>query len=146
MVAMRKQETLEYIQGNAGVHLRGIKNHFDAPIRSVVNRLKKLENEGKVFSVKDGKYRYYYPISMKGKEPKLKLTPKQKEIVFLLDYFDDEIPISEFVYELDIKRTTIVYHLKFLLKNGFVGREKKKGTYYYFKKGEKDERKTRRND
>ncbi|MDP6156472.1 MAG: hypothetical protein QF682_10150 [Candidatus Thermoplasmatota archaeon] len=99
---------LSYITNNPGIHCREIGRRLKLSIRQMRNAVSSLENEKKIFSEYDGRYKRYFPISMKEKWRPVSLNPTCRKIVDIIKQ-NPGIFIRDIAKKRGKTRTAIVY-------------------------------------
>ena len=69
---------LHFIHNNPGSHFRKIKKELGLSIGTIQYQLNKLENEGKIVSIQDHFYKFYFPIGV--------FQEREKEILQILNH------------------------------------------------------------
>ena len=122
---------LSFITNNPGIHCREIGRRLKLSIRQMRNAISSLENEKKIFSEYDGRYKRYFPISMKNKWKPVSLNPTRREIADIIKK-NPGISIYDIAKKRDRKRPTILYHIRRLTEMDIIEAELRKGKYYYY--------------
>jgi predicted transcriptional regulator len=120
-----------YIGANPGEHFNAIKRALDLPNGTFAHHLNVLEREGYIKSQTDGMFKRYYPMDMKvpTSEGGLKRTQ-----VLILEVVGESPGISqrEIASVLGLSSSTIGYHMKDLLHEGYIKKERRGiGVRYY---------------
>ena len=69
---------LEFIQNNPGSHFRKIKKELGLSVGTIQYQLKKLEDNGKIISLENYFYKFYFPIGV--------FQERQKELLQVLNH------------------------------------------------------------
>ncbi len=128
---LRREEVLDhetrgmirgYILANPGDHFNSIKSTLDLKNGTLAHHLHILEREKIVKSVKDGKYRRFFPIGMKVKE---RAFPTKMQAM-ILDIVEETPGITQkdIASQLGISQPTISYHIAKLKKSKRLRTEK----------------------
>jgi predicted transcriptional regulator len=122
-----------YIIDNPGVNFSGICEEFDLPLGVATYHLDVLERENFVQSVRDGRLKRFYSTDTKVPNGKMRKTPEEIRTT-LLDIVSAHPGVSqkELIRELGIDRETVGYHIRILVKEGFIVASKK-GRYTVYK-------------
>ena len=69
---------LHFIHNNPGSHFRKIKNELDLSVGTIQYQLNKLEKDGKILSIQNNFYKFYFPIGV--------FQEREKEILQILNH------------------------------------------------------------
>ena len=132
---INESKILNYIRDNPGLHLRRIKNDLGFSMGTIQYYLRKLEKEGKITSVRNGLYKYYFPISMfQVKERNLLQILSQetaRDILFFI--VEEKNPSqSDIVTSIGISSAAVNWHISRLLELDLID-ENKDGKFKRYK-------------
>jgi predicted transcriptional regulator len=120
---------LEFIYNNPGSHFRKIKKELGLSIGTIQYQLNKLENDGKIVSIQNRFYKFYFPIGV--------FQEREKEILQILNHpslrniilfiIEKKNPSkNEIASYLDISYSSVNWHLERLIAYNMII-EKKDG-------------------
>lgn len=120
---------LEFIYNNPGSHFRKIKKELGLSIGTIQYQLNKLENDGKIVSIQNRFYKFYFPIGV--------FQEREKEILQILNHpslrniilfiIEKKNPSkNEIANHLDISYSSVNWHLERLIAYNMII-EKKDG-------------------
>ncbi|HID71797.1 MAG TPA: winged helix-turn-helix transcriptional regulator [Thermoplasmata archaeon] len=119
-----REELYQYIVNNPGKNYITIKKELQLKNGTLIYHLKTLENQRFIKSIKDGRYRRFYPRGMKIKKERNTLTAIQQRIVELLEK-NPGMSQSRIAEVLGQSRQTINYQIGKLKKNKIVEVERR---------------------
>jgi predicted transcriptional regulator len=121
-----------YIIDNPGINFSGICEEFDLPLGVATYHLDVLEREHYVQSVRDGRLKRFYSTDTKVPNGKMRKTPEEiRDALLVIVSEHPGISQKELIRELGIDRETVGYHIRVLVKDGFlVGSKKGRYTVY----------------
>jgi len=105
-----REELYQYIVSHPGKNYISIKNELDLKNGTLIYHLKTLESQRFIKSIKDGRYRRFYPWGMKVSKNKEQLSAIQQKIIDLLEE-QPGISQSKIGVELGQSRQTINYQI-----------------------------------
>ena len=105
-----REELYQYIVSHPGKNYISIKSELELKNGTLIYHLKTLENQRFIKSIKDGRYRRFYPWGMKVKKDENQLSSIQKKIIEVLDE-NPGISQSKIGEELGQSRQTINYQI-----------------------------------
>ncbi|UCE38212.1 MAG: PQQ-binding-like beta-propeller repeat protein [Thermoplasmata archaeon] len=120
-----------HIQSKPGTHFNEIRKTLRLGNGNLAYHLRKLEKEGFINSVRDKRYRRFYPVGVEvPEEDGIKLSKTQDSI---LDYIEQHPKTSqkEIAEALKESQQTVSYNINVLVREGFLKEEKIKGTKRY---------------
>ncbi len=120
---------LDFVYNNPGSHVRKIKKELGLSIGTIQYQLNKLENDGKIVSIQDHFYKFYFPIGV--------FQEREKEILQILNHpslrniilfiIEKKNPSkNEIANYLDISYSSVNWHLERLIAYNMII-EKKDG-------------------
>ncbi len=117
---------------NPGIHYKAITREFGLTNGEAVYHLQVLEREDFIRSIRDGRLRRFYSKMARLPE-KSRLTPEQIRVK-ILDLITEQPGISqrEIVVHLGLGRDTAGYHLRELVREGYLEAERK-GRYTVYR-------------
>jgi predicted transcriptional regulator len=126
---------LKFIHERPACHLRQIKKELHISMGTVQHHLNKLEKDGKITSIRNGLYKYYFPIGMfHAKERSLLQILNQetaRDILFLI--IEKKKPSqSDIVNSIGISSPAVNWHLSRLLELDLIS-ENKDGKFKRYK-------------
>ena len=116
-----------YIMANPGEHYNSIKRALGLKNGTLAYHLKRLEKERFIKSVRDGRYKRFYPSGMKVPEEVFRLN-KIQEIILGIIVDRPGISQKDLADMVGLSRSTINYHIGVMSNAGFV-RVERKGRY-----------------
>ncbi|HZY94237.1 MAG TPA: winged helix-turn-helix transcriptional regulator [Candidatus Bathyarchaeia archaeon] len=137
--ASRRDQILEFINANPGVHLRMIKRNLNLAMGVIQYHLYRLEKERRIVSMRRGLYKRFYPSLGFGEEQKEILSLLSQETARdLLLYLiqkpgSSQKQLSEFA---QISPASINWHMKRLSEVGFVDMRREGSSVHYNVKGD----------
>lgn len=120
---------LEFIQNNPGAHFRKIKKDLGLPIGTIQYQLKKLEDNGKIISLYNSFYKFYFPIGVfQEREKELLQVLNHESLRTILFYIIEKHNPSknEIANYLNISYSSVNWHLERLISYDMI--IEKKGT------------------
>lgn len=126
---------LKFIHERPACHLRQIKKELGISMGTVQHHLNRLEKEGKITSVRNGLYKYYFPIGMfQAKERNLLQILSQetaRDILFFI--VEKKNPSqSDIVTSIGISSAAVNWHISRLLELDLID-ENKDGKFKRYK-------------
>lgn len=126
---------LKFIHERPACHLRQIKKELGISMGTVQHHLNRLEKEGKITSVRNGLYKYYFPIGMfQAKERNLLQILSQetaRDILFFI--VEKKNPSqSDMVTSIGISSAAVNWHISRLLELDLID-ENKDGKFKRYK-------------
>ena len=120
---------LEFIQNNPGSHFRKIKKELGLSVGTIQYQLKKLEDNGKIISLENYFYKFYFPIGV--------FQERQKELLQVLNHeslrtilfyiIEKQNPSkNEIANYLNVSYSSVNWHLERLISYNMII-EKKDG-------------------
>jgi predicted transcriptional regulator len=120
---------LEFIYNNPGSHFRKVKKELGLSIGTIQYQLNKLENDGKIVSIQNRFYKFYFPIGV--------FQEREKEILQILNHpslrniilfiIEKKNPSkNEIANHLNISYSSVNWHLERLIAYNMII-EKKDG-------------------
>ncbi len=119
-----RQSIYKYIEGQPGVHLRGIKSELGLPMGVLNHHLRKLEEEELIKSKLERQYRRFYPYHYSMRDSPL-LSPAQRKVYDTI-YQHPGVSPRELGGLLEKSRRTIYNHVNSLDELGMI-RTRKEG-------------------
>jgi predicted transcriptional regulator len=126
---------LKFIHQRPACHLRQIKKELEISMGTVQHHLNRLEKDGKITSVRNGLYKYYFPIGMfQAKEKNLLQILNQetaRDILFFI--VEKKNPSqSDIVTSIGISNAAVNWHISRLLELDLIN-ESKDGKFKRYK-------------
>jgi predicted transcriptional regulator len=121
-VGFRAERLLEVVKLLPGIHLREAQRRTGLGLGDTVYQLQKLESLGLIDSERRGRYRRYYPASTNIADRRMLsvlLNPNRRLIIQLL-VAKQPLNVSDLAANLRLGKSTTLWHLKILEKEGFV--------------------------
>ena len=122
---------LSFITNNPGIHCREIGRRLKLSIRQMRNAIVSLENEKKIFSEYDGRYKRYFPVSMMNKRKPVSLNAKMRETADIIKE-NPGISSQDIARKRDRKRPTILYHTGKLMDMMIIKAELRNGKHFFY--------------
>lgn len=118
---------LEFIYNNPGSHFRKIKKELGLSIGTIQYQLNKLENDGKIVSIQNRFYKFYFPIGVFQEREKEILQilnhPSLRDIILFI--IEKKNPIkNEIANHLDISYSSVNWHLERLIAYNMIIKKK----------------------
>jgi parallel beta-helix repeat protein len=113
-----------YIIANPGEHYNAIKRALDLKNGTLAYHLKTLEKEKLIKSVRDGRYKRFYPPNMKVSENVVILN-KAQEVIMGKIIDNPGISQKELANIVGLSTSTINYHISVMANAGFIRVERK---------------------
>ncbi len=129
-----RKRIYEEILMNPGLHFRELQKRLNMPLGMLEYHLQVLEREGLIVSKMDGKYkRFFADRSMTREERRvmgsLRNEIARKIVIFLIE--NGKARHREIASKLNIRASTLSYHLSKLVKAGILAREIEGRENYY---------------
>ena len=113
-----------YIIDHPGIHLNAILKELALPVGAVTYHLDILEKEQFIRSVRDGRLKRFYTTDVKIPE-NLRMTPEEiRGAILHLVTSSPSISQKDIIRELGADRKTVGYHLRELVKEGYLMNER----------------------
>jgi parallel beta-helix repeat protein len=113
-----------YIIANPGEHYNAIKRALGLKNGTLAYHLKTLEKEKLIKSVRDGRYKRFYPPNMKVSEEVIILN-KAQELIMGQIIDNPGISQKELANKVGLSTSTINYHISVMANAGFIRVERK---------------------
>jgi predicted transcriptional regulator len=118
---------LKFIHERPACHLRQIKRELNISMGTVQHHLNKLEKDGKITAVRNGLYKYYFPIGMfQAKERNLLQILNQetaRDILFFI--VEKKNPSqSDIVNSIKISNAAVNWHISRLIELNLINKNK----------------------
>lgn len=113
-----------YIMANPGEHYNAIKRALGLKNGTLAYHLKTLEKENLIKSARDGRYKRFYPPSMKVPEEVITLN-KAQELIMGQIIDNPGISQKELSDAVGLSTSTVNYHISVMANAGFVRVERK---------------------
>jgi predicted transcriptional regulator len=109
---------LRYIHNNPGSHFRKIKNELGLSVGTIQYQLNKLEKDGKIHSIQNNFYKFYFPVGLFQEHEReilqvLNHTSLRKILLFIIEKKNPTK--NEIVSYLNISYSSINWHLERLI-------------------------------
>ncbi len=126
-----RRKILSFIKKNPGTHFSEILRRLKITSGRLTYHIAKLEDGRKIFSKYDDYWKRFYPISAINDTIPKSLTPKQKEILDILNRSPGST-YMDIVKKCGKTRQAIFYHMKKFIKTGHVRIDQVKGKHYFY--------------
>src|ERR1044072_4988862 len=120
---------LEFIHNNPGSHFRKIKKDLNLSVGTIQYQLKKLEDDGKIISLENNFYKFYFPIGVfQERQKELLQVINHESLRTILFYIIEKQNLSknEIANYLNISYSSVNWHLERLISYNMLT-EKKEG-------------------
>jgi predicted transcriptional regulator len=137
---LKRKEIYETIEKNPGLHFRELLRKLNLNVGDLQYHLDVLEKEGLIISREEMGYKRYYPRAMENPEekkylPYLRQPIARKLIICLIE--NGAMTIESIERETGLKRTTLSYHIKKLVKNNILEKIEN-GNYIFYRVREEE--------
>ena len=125
-----RKQTFDAIVDNPGIHLRELERKVDIPLGTIRYHIRVLEKRQLIIIRTEGKYKRYYAKGEIDRSDKDRLAVLRKELPRTIILFLMEFPgstHSDLTEAIAVAPSTMSYHLKRLVKDNII--EKEKGKY-----------------
>lgn len=126
MPMKRRDEILNAIRAEPGITFRGLVRKLGLGIGDLQYQLRKLEEEGEVFSRRMGRRRYLFPRDFEEEAQRLLIAistdTRRKILLKLIEGPTDQKGLSD---ALGVSQPTVSYHMNELMKLGIVEAERR---------------------
>ena len=126
---------LKFIHERPACHLRQIKKELNISMGTVQHHLYKLEKDGKITAVRNGLYKYYFPIGIfQAKERNLLQILNQETAKDILFYIVEKRKPSQsdIVTSIGISSAAVNWHISRLIELNLIN-ESKDGKFKRYK-------------
>jgi len=117
-----KDKILEFIRDNPSTHLRKIKNSLGYSIGTTQYHIARLENQGKIYSKKEGFYKNFFHVSDLNDDNEimslLNLESSRKIMIYLIN--NEPCSHSEIARGIGLTSSTVSWHMKKLIESEIV--------------------------
>jgi len=112
------ERILHYIHNNPGSHFRKIKNELGLSIGTIQYQLNKLEKDGKILSIQNNFYKFYFPCGIFQEHEReilqvLNHTSLRKILLFIIE--KKNLSKNEIVNHLNISYSSVNWHIERLI-------------------------------
>lgn len=117
-----REKILQFIINNPSTHLRKIKKNLGYSMGTTQYHVSSLENEGKIFSKRNGFYKNYYHVGTNTDNELmtvLNLESPRKIILYLLE--NEPCNHREIAKGVGLTSSTVSWHMRKLIEFGVVG-------------------------
>jgi len=117
----RREEIFEVIKKKPGITFREITRELNVGVGTLQYHLRKLEDEGRVFSKRLGGKRYLFPSEMREVAQRLLMaisTENKRKVILAL--LDGPLTQTKIIKKTGMSQPSVSYHLKSLIELGVV--------------------------